>query len=636
MYDRFLSMLNSQECMIILSVVLFLIYYLIKNEKNTKLNKMIILTIIVMSSNISKELTILLCILFIYLTFNRKKNIENFNVQSNNNLVINTNEDWNKEGVQNHISNSDDHFIGKVDKMFIKGRPEKTENGQIIESQINGWKDGVCSSEINKDFFSNAAAAFGITNNSVKNRCTNFLRDSNGVMSKSQVVENLSNEELEVELLKVSDCAKKINSDGYDDEAFAACAAATGKHFRPKCKVSNNITVNGNTVNYCYPNSNMETSTAVANITDEDKVLIRDKLMNGELLSQNEYLPIKKYKLDSTDTNELKVLLDNSDETSHEEFVHYNLEQIKQSYLTEPSGMSGSRIESDIPITGFNVDSGSGSVNNGFYYYKANNVASRDSLNEPIIISELNSSVRKHLLNNGYMYKYEFDVSNDPMITVMNGNARWLPDELNGKVNFDINFDYRRIAVYIDNTDETDNDLQPAIRLNNKVFLGYLGQNFTESVNIKVLNSEPVPNNGTDSETINWLTFFDVVNQNVVMVSPETTNGYHPKFQGQSMEMIEEEIREEVYIKYNPFDASLIPGTSEHMIYTNNYFNQKNNWEDRTSKYIMRSIGCNRLRDPKIHSFGWWGKEINLEGEEIWKCKYENKSDITLNPQINN
>ena len=72
------------------------------------------------------------------------------------------------------------------------------------------------------------------------------------------------------------------------------------------------------------------------------------------------------------------------------------------------------------------------------------------------------------------------------------------------------------------------------------------------------------------------------------------------------------------------------------MIYTNNYFNQKNNWEDRTSKYIMRSIGCNRLRDPKIHSFGWWGKEINLEGEEIWKCKYENKSDITLNPKINN
>ena len=72
--------------MIILSVVLFLIYYSIKNEKNTHLNKMIILTVIVMSSNVSKELTILLCILFIYLTFNRNKNIENFNIENNGNL----------------------------------------------------------------------------------------------------------------------------------------------------------------------------------------------------------------------------------------------------------------------------------------------------------------------------------------------------------------------------------------------------------------------------------------------------------------------------------------------------------------------------------------------------------------------
>ena len=48
--------------------------------------------------------------------------------------------------------------------------------------------------------------------------------------------------------------------------------------------------------------------------------------------------------------------------------------------------------------------------------------------------------------------------------------------------------------------------------------------------------------------------------------------------------------------------------------------------KDRTSKYIMRSIGCNRLRNPKLHSYGWWGKEINSDGEEIWKCKYENKT----------
>ena len=76
-----------------------------------------------------------------------------------------------------------------------------------------------------------------------------------------------------------------------------------------------------------------------------------------------------------------------------------------------------------------------------------------------------------------------------------------------------------------------------------------------------------------------------------------------------------QDIREEVYFKYNPFDESYKPGTEEHMNYTNTYFNEKSRWEDRTSKYIMRSIGCNRLRDPNVHSYGWWGKEINSDGE---------------------
>ena len=54
------------------------------------------------------------------------------------------------------------------------------------------------------------------------------------------------------------------------------------------------------------------------------------------------------------------------------EILNKHLAYIKKSYLTESSGLPGQRIESDMPVTGSSIDSGSGQVNNGFYYYKAN------------------------------------------------------------------------------------------------------------------------------------------------------------------------------------------------------------------------------------------------------------------------
>ena len=97
-----------------------------------------------------------------------------------------------------------------------------------------------------------------------------------------------------------------------------------------------------------------------------------------------------------------------------------------------------------------------------------------------------------------------------------------------------------------------------------------------ETVNKKVLDSEPIVNTGTiQNSDINWLTFFSVVNQNVTMQEPDDINAFHPKFEGQSMKLELQDIREEVYFKYNPFDESYKPGTEEHMNYTNTYFNEK-------------------------------------------------------------
>ena len=100
------------------------------------------------------------------------------------------------------------------------------------------------------------------------------------------------------------------------------------KHFKLSCLVTNNITTNGNTINYCYPNANMETSQGIQNITPEDKILIRNKLLKGELAVKTEYVPIRKYRLD--EGNEIRVLYDNMDEASHEEFSHHNLDHIKK------------------------------------------------------------------------------------------------------------------------------------------------------------------------------------------------------------------------------------------------------------------------------------------------------------------
>ena len=57
--------------------------------------------------------------------------------------------------------------------------------------------------------------------------------------------------------------------------------------------------------------------------------------------------------------------------------------------------------------------------------------------------------------------------------------------------------------------------------------------------------------------------------------------------------------------------------------YYDEYMKKKENWEQNTTKNIMRSIGCHRLRsDP--NKIGYWGYD---DTSNIWKCLEKNKID---------
>ncbi len=55
--------------------------------------------------------------------------------------------------------------------------------------------------------------------------------------------------------------------------------------------------------------------------------------------------------------------------------------------------------------------------------------------------------------------------------------------------------------------------------------------------------------------------------------------------------------------------------------YYDEYIKKKENWEQNTTKNIMRSIGCHRLRsDPS--KIGYWGYD---DTSNIWKCLEKDK-----------
>ena len=620
MYDRFLSMLNNDECMILLSITLFVIYFMNKQnlEQNECVTKMILLTLLVISSSVSKELTILLCLSYILMTYKKRKtNLENFSIlrdklDENNNqlmnnegqvakeLVLNTNEAWNKSGIESHINPEnlenppENNFIKELERFNFKGRQAKNVGTASEVPAIMGWKDTICIAD--------DPVILGESNNN--NRCNNIPSTNEGPV----IGEN--------ELAGISKCSrifgtansrgeiKEVNAEGrfvYQEEAFAPCAAAFGKTFTRKCKFMTEETVNGVKKKKCYK-FNPSQMTGEANpgkfYTGNEEEMDR-LLKTGTYPSIIEFIPIKKYK-SGIDGNGNDIEMN-----TNEEFTHHNLQNIKYDYLTTPSGSTGARIDSTIPYTGGQITAAGDYLNNGYYYYKANpntnNPGDIDTwlLSNPITEDKHDgmSTVPKHKLNAGFRYSYRYDYNVDNDEAIKDGNATKPEGSM---IEFESDFDYRRISVFVTSDDTTFTDF----------FLDYLGTNFVDNVTQK-MNDVP----------IGEAPFFDF-NDGVAQLE-ET---FHPNIKGLNYLQMIEEIRDDVYLTYKPYETEFEPGTKEHLNYTINYSKNKLEWEDKTTKNIMRSIGCNRLRDPKTQSYGWWGKDTNPDGTDISRCMYQNKN----------
>lgn len=603
MYDRFLSMFNSQECMILLSVILFGIYFMNRNniKANDSVTKMIFLTILVMSCNINKEMTIMLCIVYIFLTFNKtKNNIENFNVVNGENLVTSIDHEWNKLGIQaenTKDSNNENTFIKKNQRLELIGRPQQTDsNGAETVSEIKGIKDTICASYdplINIGILESPPP----TNNN--NRCNGIGMPQN--LSSNNLTTLLA--ENEDDLMKISKCAisLKEKEDGkyiYEDDAFAPCAAAYGKFIERTCKFTAETTSNAGTTTKCYKQpytaDNASNSGTILN-GNEDNVIA--KLKSGELPSNIDLVNLKKYTLNNNTNEEINT---------GEEFTSYNLNDIKNNYLTESTSRTGPRVDSNEPYTTITDYASSGTVPTGHYLYKTNPkiMGSDTETNnfgldtwENREISENkfigNSNILKHKLNNGYIYIYEYEGtdSNSPSTSHPSGKLTFFEEQ----------FHYRRVKVLVKNQINTNQD---------NFFLGYLGNNFINDVNTLIGKTD-----------VSNVPFFNISNSQADL----ETDLFHPIIEGINMFQIISEVRENIYLKYNPFNDQLVPGTDEHLEYTKQYNSNKNEWENKTSKYIMRSIGCNRLKNPKEHKYGWWGKET-IDDNDVWKCMYEPKT----------
>ena len=604
MYDRYLSMFNSQECMILLSVILFGIYLMNRNniKANNTVTKMIFLTIIVMSSNINKQLTIMLCIVYIFLTFNKSKNnIENFNVVNGDNLVTEINPEWNKLGIQvenTRGSENEETFIKRSQRLELIGRPQQTDsNGAETISEIKGIKDTICASYdplVNVGLFETPPQP----NNS--NRCNGIGMPQN--LSNNNLTTLLA--ENEDDLMKISKCAislqEKDENDKfiYEEDAFAPCAAAYGKFIERTCKFTADTTSSTGVTTKCYKQPYTADNTSNSGVIlngNEDNVLA--KLKSGEIPSNIDLVNLKKHTLNMS-TNE--------ENNTGENFSSYNLNDIKNNYLTEPTSQTGPRIDSNEPYATFTNYAGSDAVETGHFLYKTNpkiigvdttsNNFGLDSWEEKVISENKfigNSNILKHKLNNGYIYKYEYEGtdSNSPTTTHPTGKLTFFEEQ----------FHYRRVKVFVKNQINENEEM---------FFLGHLGNNFVNDVNTLIGRTD-----------VSNVPFFNISNSAVEL----ETELYHPVIEGINMFQIISEVRDNVYLKYNPFNDTLVPGTDEHLEYTKEYNKSKNEWENKTSKYIMRSIGCNRLKNPKEHQYGWWGKET-IEGNDVWKCMYQPKS----------
>ncbi len=103
----------------------------------------------------------------------------------------------------------------------------------------------------------------------------------------------------------------------------------------------------------------------------------------------------------------------------------------------------------------------------------------------------------------------------------------------------------------------------------------------------------------------------------------------HPAFDNKIYELQPKVVTEDLYNLLRPYAVAPptngpggYPDDAALEAYSNNvkqYGEDKQTWENRTAKKIMRTIGCHRLRDPVTQQYGWWDSATS-------KCLYEAKT----------
>jgi len=260
-------------------------------------------------------------------------------------------------------------------------------------------------------------------------------------------------------------------------------------------------------------------------------------------------------------------------------FESISLDSIKNSYLLNIPDRTKPKVDSDGNVEK-KLSANQKKNSNGSLIYKVvNSEGTRFDTPSVLPGAFLNLPIRK--LNSSYVYSYDWDKKDDDESIVLINIKNIQTSETKNINNIDVSED----ATY------------------------YLpGNNKITNTDGKFVDSD---GNSTDIDG-NDISEIDAADK------------LHPKFQNPVMESEVIYEMEDLYSYVSPFDGGVNldrytfkpSAVASYQEAVNTYAENKLKWENSTSKQIMKTIGCHRLRNPTEHQYGYWN-----EGEE--KCTYE-------------
>lgn len=412
-------------------------------------------------------------------------------------------------------------------------------------------------------------------------------------------------------LQEVSKCAiNKLDETPYFNKlSLDSCAAAYGYIFKRVCKNKNE---NGTCLDiYDNPISNELTNDQIQTMIDDNQI-------------------------------PSKISFEPAKNTNGYELKSHTLETITDDYLKYPESIGFAK--GSIPF--MDVDN--------IFYYKIPQMFGTGSI-YPEPSTNYKSKIPFYKLVNGYEYVYEyftndittnlgtsipfeinkslFEQAIDTTQTSIFSN-RINPNVPNNLVSFEAGQNYAPIRIVIKH--QTDNNVYDLgfYRLEDNSFYEFkiydynnvtFNENGTRDPLVQIPNIFVIDPNNTSTTT----TFYheDMMNDdNTFMIDSDGNRmkKYHPEFKNKFMLNEEKFVLKSKYLAYKPFESDEIIGSDGYVEQINSYANDKKYWEDHTSKLIMRSIGCHRLRKEEIYDYGYWDDIDN-------KCSFEKE----ITPQQN-